>query len=107
MKVKSLILSAALFAAASSGIAAQSLLDLPDLLRRQTSTQDNPVKVEYNIDFHYFTDIRNFDACDEIFMLTNTYTSPVSPRRPYFVSTRTGTSPTGLQWESISRKTSA
>ena len=72
--IKSLILSAALFAAASSGIAAQSLLDLPELLlRQQTSSQDNPVKVEYNIDFHYFTDIRNFDACDEIFMLTNTY----------------------------------
>lgn len=73
LPIKSLILSVALFTAASSGIAAQSLLDLPDLLRRQTSSQDNPVKVEYNIDFHYFTDIRNFDACDEIFMLTNTY----------------------------------
>lgn len=74
MKFKSSVISVAIFLAASSGLAAQSLLDLPGLLgMQQTSAQDNPVKVEYNVDFHYFFDLRNFEACDDIFMTTETY----------------------------------
>ncbi|MBR5054154.1 MAG: hypothetical protein IKX07_00995 [Bacteroidales bacterium] len=73
MKLKSSVISAAIFLAASSGLAAQSLLDLPGLLGMQTGAQDNPVKVEYNVDFHYFFDLRNFHASDDIFMMTETY----------------------------------
>ena len=74
MKFKSSVISAALLLAASSGLSAQSLLDLPGLLGlQQSNAQDNPVKVEFNADFHYFFDLRNFDACDEIFMPTETY----------------------------------
>lgn len=75
MNVKPIILSVALALAAASGAAAQSLLDLPELLgrRQQTREQDSNLKAEYNIDFQYFFDHRSFGVSDDIFMLSETY----------------------------------
>lgn len=74
MNVKSLTISLILAAATASGASAQSLLDLQDLFGRQSQGrgQDSAVKVEYNIDFHYFFDYRSFGASDDIFMASET-----------------------------------
>lgn len=69
MSTKSILLSIAAMLSAASIASAQSLLDLPGLLgRQQTRSQDNAVKVEYDIDFQYFFDLRAFGASNEIFM---------------------------------------
>ena len=62
MNAKSLIVSSMLAALTASAVQAQSLLDLQDLFGRQSQSrvQDNAVKVEYDIDFHYFFDYRSF-----------------------------------------------
>ena len=76
MNKKSFILSTMALLVAASVTSAQSLLDLPGLLGRQQQdrrVQENAVKVEYDIDFQYFFDLRSFGASDEIFMTSETY----------------------------------
>lgn len=73
MNTKSLILSAALMLSSTCFASAQSLSDLQGLFdRQQQREQGNAVKVDYNIDFHYFFDMRSFGASDDIFMDTKT-----------------------------------
>lgn len=73
MNTKSLILSATLMLAISFCASAQSLSDLQSLFgRQQPREQENAVKVDYNVDFHYFFDMRSFDVSNDIFMETNT-----------------------------------
>lgn len=74
MNAKSLIVSSMLAALTASAAQAQSLLDLQDLFGRQSQSrvQDNAVKVEYDIDFHYFFDYRSFGASDDIFLTSGT-----------------------------------
>ena len=74
MNVKSLTLSLMVAVATAAGAPAQSLLDLQDLFGRQSQvrSQDSAVKVEYNVDFHYFFDHRSFGASDDIFLESGT-----------------------------------
>lgn len=76
MNKKSVILSMMALLTAASVTSAQSLLDLQGLFGRQQQdrrVQENAVKVEYDIDFQYFFDLRSFDVSDEIFMMSETY----------------------------------
>lgn len=74
MNVKSLTISLVIAVATAAGASAQSLLDLQDLFGRQSQvrSQDSAVKVEYDIDFHYFFDYRSFGASDDIFLESGT-----------------------------------
>ena len=74
MNVKSLTISLVIAVATAAGASAQSLLDLQDLFGRQSQvrSQDSAVKVEYNVDFHYFFDYRSFGASDDIFLESGT-----------------------------------
>ena len=76
MNKKSVLISTMALLAAASVTSAQSLLDLQGLFGRQQQdrrVQENAVKVEYDIDFQYFFDLRSFGASDEIFMTSETY----------------------------------
>ena len=76
MNKKPIILSVTALLVAASVTSAQSLLDLPGLLGRQQQdrrVQENAVKVEYDIDFQYFFDLRSFGASEELFMATETF----------------------------------
>ena len=73
MNAKSLIFSATLMLAISFCASAQSLSDLQGLFgRQQTREQENAMKVDYNVDFHYFFDMRSFGASSDIFMDSET-----------------------------------
>ena len=74
MNLKSLTISLMIATATAAGASAQSLLDLQDLFGRQSQVrgQDSAVKVEYDIDFHYFFDYRSFGASDDIFLESGT-----------------------------------
>lgn len=73
MSTKSILLSAAALLSAASLASAQSLLDLPGLFgRQQTRPQENSVTVEYDVDFQYFFDMREFGASKDIFMGSGT-----------------------------------
>jgi len=75
MKNKLLLFSVLSVLASATGASAQSLLDIQGLFghQQQNRVQDNAVKVEYDIDFQYFFDLRSFDASDGIFMSSQTY----------------------------------
>ena len=74
MNLKPFIISVAAALAAASGASAQSLRDLQDLFgRQQNRGQEKAVKVDYNIDFQYFFDLRSFGISDELFMSSRTY----------------------------------
>ena len=73
MNTKSLLISAMALVASAATMSAQSMPGFPDLFGRQGRSQENAVKVEYNVDFQYFFDLRSFGASDEIFMQSGTY----------------------------------
>jgi len=72
MKVKPLFCTILLASATVFPASAQFMQDLQGLFGRveQQSSRDreNAVKVDYNVDFHYFLDVREFGASDDIFM---------------------------------------
>ena len=72
MKVKPLFTAILLATAAAFPASAQFMQDLQGLFGRleQQSPrgQENAVKVDYNVDFHYFLDVREFGVSDDIFM---------------------------------------
>ena len=81
MNAKSSLLSAVLLLTLTGMSSAQSLLDLPELFGlSQPREQGNSVTVDYNVDFHYFFDLRSFDVSNNIFMSTKTISlARVSP----------------------------
>ena len=75
MRNKSLLISVSFILASATVASGQSLLDLQGLFGRQQQdrVQDNAVKVEYDIDFQYFFDLRSFGASGDIFMASQTF----------------------------------
>lgn len=76
MRVKSIFAAVLLTLTAASPASAQFLPDLQDLFGRgdqqQPRRQGNAVTVDYNVDFHYFLDVRMFNASDDIFVESET-----------------------------------
>ena len=76
MNYRTILLSAAIILSAGMGADAQSLFDfdLPGLFGRQENrSEENPLKLEYNIDFQYFLDYRDFNVSENIFAMSNIY----------------------------------
>ena len=76
MKSKPLFTAILLAFVTAFTASAQFMPDLPDLFGRrdqqQSRGQVNAVTVDYNVDFHYFLDVRMFGASRSIFMETET-----------------------------------
>ena len=75
MRVKPLFTAISLALATAFPAPAQFMQDLQDLFGRldqQQRVQEKPVTVDYNIDFHYFFDLRDFRASDDLFLETQT-----------------------------------
>ncbi len=75
MKAKSLF-AAVLLVATTLPASAQFMQDLQSLFGRldqnPSRSQGNAVTVDYNVDFHYFLDVRAFGASNDIFMESET-----------------------------------
>ena len=76
MKVKPLFTAILLAIATAVPASAQFLDDLQGLLGRidlqPSRSQERAVKVDYNVDFHYFLDVRAFGVSDDIFKASET-----------------------------------
>ena len=77
MKFKHLFTAFMSALAMATTASAQFPLDLQDLfgrldLQQQPRTQEKAVTVDYNVDFHYFLDVRAFGASDDIFIESET-----------------------------------
>lgn len=69
MNVKSPLLSVVLALTLAGTLQAQPFRDFADLFGlQQPRQQEKPITVDYNIDFHYFLDLRSFGVSDDIFM---------------------------------------
>lgn len=72
MKAKPLFTAILLAIATAAPASAQFLDDLQGLLGRidtqPSRSQERAVKVDYNVDFHYFLDVREFGVSDDIFV---------------------------------------
>ena len=72
MTKKTVILTA-LLCTMASGAGAQIFPGYPDLFGRQPANgQERALRVEYNIDFQYFFDYRNFNASQQVFLPNST-----------------------------------
>ena len=76
MRVKPLFTAILLAIATAAPASAQFLDDLQGLLGRidlqPSRSQERAVKVDYNVDFHYFLDVRAFGASYDIFVESET-----------------------------------
>ena len=76
MKAKHLFASILLAAVTAGPAPAQILQDLQGLFGRldpqSSRNRENAVTVDYNVDFHYFLDVRAFGASDDIFVESET-----------------------------------
>ncbi len=75
MNVKSFLPAVLLVLATASPASAQFMQDLQDLFGRiqlQPGERENAVQVDYNVDFHYFFDHRDFNSSNDIFLESGT-----------------------------------
>ena len=75
MNVKSFLPAVMLALATASPASAQFMQDLQDLFGRiqlQPDERENAIQVDYNVDFHYFFDYRDFNSSKDIFLGSGT-----------------------------------